>query len=324
MRAPADHPPLQLAIVGCGAVAELLYARVLPRVEEVRARLVCDLDTSAAASLARRIGAEPAPLDRIIAEAEAVVVATPPGTHAELVGRLLRRGRVILCEKPFVPTLEEAAALVDAASTGQSRLCVGHFRRAYPSVALARELLATNAHGGLKRIAISEGGRFDWPSHSGYASSDPLGGVLLDTGSHSLDMALYAARLDEVPLRVRVAALRRERPEPAHEIDATFSLESASGEVEVRLRLSRYEQLANSIRFEMERGTLEIPTAPRNAARLSGSGTSALVCRPGGERSQLDSLAEQWRGVFSKDGDERFAARRFLALTSVLEALRAS
>jgi predicted dehydrogenase len=317
-----ERRPLRLGIIGCGAVARLLYARTLPRLESVRTDYVFDLDRAAADSLAKRLDARVADLEQIVEEAEVVIIATPPGSHAELIRRCLRPDRIVVCEKPFVPTVAEAIELADRSSGLRSPLFVGHFRRNYPAVALARELIATRPYGALKRIAASEGGRFDWQTRTGYVSTDALGGVLFDTGSHLVDMALYAAGM-EGRLSVAVQDLRRDQPEPAHEVQATMTLEDDASRVQMRLMLSRYEALANCIRFEFERGMLEIPVTPRNAARLSGEGGSTLLARRGGDSTQLDCLTQQWLAIFAPKPDERYQASRFLAVTSGLEALAA-
>jgi predicted dehydrogenase len=46
---------------------------------------------------------------------EAVTIATPPATHAELALETIAAGRHLVCEKPFTATLEEARAVLAAA-----------------------------------------------------------------------------------------------------------------------------------------------------------------------------------------------------------------
>ena len=47
--------------------------------------------------------------------ADAVTIATPPGTHAELALETIEAGRHLICEKPFTATLDEARAVLAAA-----------------------------------------------------------------------------------------------------------------------------------------------------------------------------------------------------------------
>lgn len=45
---------------------------------------------------------------------DVVVIATPPGSHAELAHQALAAGADVLCEKPFVETIEQADAVIEA------------------------------------------------------------------------------------------------------------------------------------------------------------------------------------------------------------------
>ncbi len=56
---------------------------------------------------------------------DAVVVATPPGTHGELVRGALDAGLHVYCEKPFTPTCDEGYALAQHAVACQRVLVVG-------------------------------------------------------------------------------------------------------------------------------------------------------------------------------------------------------
>jgi predicted dehydrogenase len=254
---------------------------------------------------------------------DAVIVATPPATHRDLVARSLRAGRIVACEKPFVARAAEAAQLAAQSERAGCALHVAHFRRTYPSVRLARRLIAGGTYGSVQRIEVHEGGRFDWSPRSGYVTRDAMGGVLFDTGSHSLDMALYAAGLDSETLSVDVQRVQRERAEPAHEIAADFALRGGFGTIEVSLRLSRYESLANRIRFSLERATLDVSTSLRAALRVTGPGGSAIEHGDGAGATVFDCFVEQWRAIFGARRDNAFQVRRFIGLTGVLEALSA-
>jgi len=65
----------------------------------------------------------------ISAGVDAVSVATPTTYHADVVLRLLEAGIDVLVEKPIAVTLEEAAAMVDAARERGRILQVGHIER---------------------------------------------------------------------------------------------------------------------------------------------------------------------------------------------------
>src|SRR5439155_1572378 len=80
-------------------------------------------------------------------ELEAVIVATPPDSHAVLAGEALRAGKHVLVEKPLARTVEESRSLVDLAGAGGLTLSVGHEKRFHPSLERVRELLEQDAIG---------------------------------------------------------------------------------------------------------------------------------------------------------------------------------
>jgi predicted dehydrogenase len=59
-------------------------------------------------------------------DVDAVVIATPAGTHGQLVHEALSAGKHVLVEKPLAMTEEEASRLVDLAERTQRVLMVGH------------------------------------------------------------------------------------------------------------------------------------------------------------------------------------------------------
>lgn len=111
---------MRLGIIGLGAMgAEMLrVAAGHPRFEVVAA---ADLDP-AAVDRSRsgypgiRFTGDPA---EIVASADldAVYIATPPATHADLVVPILRAGRSVLCEKPLAITTADGRRMVEAAAS---------------------------------------------------------------------------------------------------------------------------------------------------------------------------------------------------------------
>ena len=63
---------------------------------------------------------------------DVVVVATPPDSHAELCLRALDGGAHVICEKPFVSTLEEADRVLAAAAAAGRQVAVNHEFREKP------------------------------------------------------------------------------------------------------------------------------------------------------------------------------------------------
>jgi len=310
------------ALVGCGAVAELSYAKALKRLPALRTRFVCDLNTESARRVAAMLDAEVVDFAEALERAQVIIVATPPASHFGLVGQAIEAGRTVLCEKPFVATAQQANDLVRCAADRHVDLFVGHFRRCYPAVRAARDLVATRALGEVLAIDVVEGGRFAWPSRSRYVEEDRAGGVLFDTGSHAIDMALFMAGLDTAPLVVDVQHVRRDRQEPAHEIAAEFTINCDGRAVRAKAHLSRFRVLGNRIRLLCERATLDVSTAPRDRFRIWGLPSTALVYAGTRSPDFQSTFLEQLRRIFGPmEGGEDFKADRFLGLTAILEGI---
>ena len=71
---------------------------------------------------------------------DAVVVATPVPTHAELAERVLRAGKHCFVEKPLAQSVADAERTVAAAEEAGRALMVGHLLEYHPGVAKLKEI----------------------------------------------------------------------------------------------------------------------------------------------------------------------------------------
>ncbi|HVD30394.1 MAG TPA: Gfo/Idh/MocA family oxidoreductase, partial [Methylomirabilota bacterium] len=92
---------MKIAILGVGRLGAF-HAKVLrelPGVDELR---INDVDSARAAGLAKELGAKHAgSVDAALEGADAAVIVTPTGTHADLIIRALDKGLAVFCEKPI-------------------------------------------------------------------------------------------------------------------------------------------------------------------------------------------------------------------------------
>src|SRR5256714_6488784 len=101
--------------------------RELPCVDELR---INDADAPRAAALAKTLGAKHATsVDAALAGADAAVIVTPTGTHAELIRRALDEGLAVFCEKPIALDLESTRRVVDHVDRTKGRVQIGFQRR---------------------------------------------------------------------------------------------------------------------------------------------------------------------------------------------------
>jgi predicted dehydrogenase len=127
-------------------------------------------------------------------EVEAVVVATPVSTHAELTRTALEAGRHVLVEKPLAGSVADAADLVSCAQERERVLMVGHTFLFSPRVERMAEYLA---EGGLGAIHYATSSRLNLGLHQRDI------GVIWDLAAH--DFSILFHLLDEFPVSVQTA-----------------------------------------------------------------------------------------------------------------------
>lgn len=117
-------PPLRVAVVGCGNIANA-YGAALQHRTEVEILGASDLDpTRARAWVATHGGRAYSSLDEVLSDprVEAVVNLTIQQAHVEVVSRALEAGKHVHSEKPLAPTFAEASRLVALAESRGLRL----------------------------------------------------------------------------------------------------------------------------------------------------------------------------------------------------------
>jgi predicted dehydrogenase/threonine dehydrogenase-like Zn-dependent dehydrogenase len=152
---------------------------------------------------------------------EAVVIATPHGTHADLAARALAAGRHVWCEKPLALTEDELDVVEKAWHESGGHLAVGFNRRWSPAVLTAQRALAGITAPKLIVYRIAAG-----PVPDGHWYHDRRqGGRLLGEVCHFVDtaQALVGEPIEEV------TGLRGGGLAGQHGDDAVVSLRFADG-----------------------------------------------------------------------------------------------
>jgi predicted dehydrogenase len=180
-------------VVGVG---DIMSKRVLPAIlAEPRSRLVGIVSRDPAK--AKPYGVKSwSDLDSALAEsdAEAVYIATPVFLHAPQTIAALRAERHVLCEKPMALNYADALAMQRASEDSRYTLGIAYYRRMYPKVDRARELIEAGVIG---RPVFAEATSHDWFNPLGTSRAwlaDPEqsgGGPLRDIGSHRIDLMNY-------------------------------------------------------------------------------------------------------------------------------------
>lgn len=181
---------LNWVVVGVGDIA---VRRVIPAIQaESRSNLygVVTRDPAKAGPLNTRAWAN---LKEALSETavNAVYVATPVFLHAPQTIQALRANKHVLCEKPMAMNEAEARSMLRASSETGQTLGVAYYRRSYPKVQRAKELLQAGVIGTPVFAELTCHDWFDARDSSRAWLVDPAkagGGPLFDIGSHRIDV----------------------------------------------------------------------------------------------------------------------------------------
>jgi len=139
---------------------------------------------------------------------DAVILLTPPNTHASLGLEIMARGKHLLVEKPLDARIDNAEALVKAARVADVRLGVVLQHRFRPAAKRLLEIARDKGLGEVQAATMSvpwwrPQSYYDEPGRGTVARDG--GGVLLTQAIHTLDLFRVLAG----PMKVRSAITRR-------------------------------------------------------------------------------------------------------------------
>lgn len=129
-----DAPPIDIAVIGCGTVAQTVHIPNLLSNNQFRLRAVCDQSLPRAGTVGEKFGVAGtyADVDTLLDERsdiEAIVDCTPPYARRDATLPALRRDRHVLTEKPLAIAPEDATTLTNAAEQADSIAMVGYMKR---------------------------------------------------------------------------------------------------------------------------------------------------------------------------------------------------
>jgi predicted dehydrogenase len=140
----AEPETISVGVVGLGYWGPNL-ARHLAAIPGCEVSWLCDASEEARAKLERSFpGARSTDVIGDLlddAQLDAVVLATPVPTHAELSVAVAEAGKHCFVEKPLATTAADAQRAVAAAESAQRTLMVGHLLEYHPAVARLKELI---------------------------------------------------------------------------------------------------------------------------------------------------------------------------------------
>jgi predicted dehydrogenase len=183
---------LKVGVIGAGAWGRN-HVRTLASLPGAELTAVCDSSAATREKLSRQY---PSALitdsvDTLLSKVEAVVVATPAITHADVARQAIAAGIPVLVEKPFALSVRDAEDVAERAAKAGVPLMVGHLLE-YHSV--VEKLRAMVAEGSFGQVYYLYGTRVN------LGQVRPDENALWSFGPHDVSVALFV--LGEAPVTV--------------------------------------------------------------------------------------------------------------------------
>ena len=178
---------VRIGVVGVGGMGNG-HCNALPNVENCEFVGVADLRLEAAEAVAERHQIRAfQDYQELFAIVDAIVVATPPIAHTQVVVEAAEAGVHAFCEKPLSLTLAEADTMIEASDKAGTHLMVGQVLRFYPVHELGRQMVDNGDIGDITYIETDYSGPYNAPRGRPESWYGTVGG-LLENGIHKSDL----------------------------------------------------------------------------------------------------------------------------------------
>lgn len=294
---------LRIGLVGAGGIAQT-YVRVFEAIEGASITAVADVRGRAATAIAETVRGTAYPSHRALledADVDAILVCTPPATHAEIALRSIECGHHVMCEKPLAIDVGSARSMINAAETAGVVFTMGAKFRFVEDVIRARQIVASGVLGELIVLENLFASRVDM---SRRWNSDPVisgGGVIIDNGTHSVDivryflgpivdvMAVEANRAQHLEVEDTATVLLRTGAGVLGSVDLSWSVDKATdayltlygsqGTISVGWTGARYRQVGSQDFVEFGEGYDKLSCMRRQMENFCGAirGDEALA-----------------------------------------------
>lgn len=313
---------IKFGMVGAGAIAQT-YAQTFKDCESSELIAIADIRIDAAQALAAPLGCQTYDTYKAMAESaglDAVIVCTPPVTHPEICLYFLQRGINVLCEKPLSIDSNSAKTMLEAAKQAGVKLTMASKFRYVEDVVKAKSIVNSGILGEIILFENAFTSRVDMSSRWNAHPQVSGGGVLIDNGTHSVDIMRYFLG----PLAdVQVVEGKRIQGLAVEDTVRIFvrSTNGVMGSIDLSWSLNK--ELDSYIRIYGSAGTISVGwkeskyrQSASNEWIVFGNGYNKIQAF----RSQIDNFAQAIRG----EEPLLITAEDALASVEVIEAAYAS
>ncbi|MEZ4520740.1 MAG: Gfo/Idh/MocA family oxidoreductase [Thermomicrobiales bacterium] len=192
--------PIRIGIIGLGAWGSRAHLPAFAGLPDAEVVALADRNEEAARLAAahfnvERVETDPARLLREPDGLDAVVIATPDDTHRDLAIAAFDAGLHVLCEKPIAYSVSEGEEMLAAAERAGRIAKIGFLFRHSPVVTRMHDLVSDGLIGDVQLFEhISVNAQFidpQRPLHWKMQRERAGGGVFVEYGAHTIDLALW-------------------------------------------------------------------------------------------------------------------------------------
>ena len=184
---------LGVGLIGLGRLGRVYARDLAARIPETRVSAFCDIAPATLEAVADELGVARRHLvaadlinDR---DVEAVVIATPTGTHRDIAIMALKAGKPTFCEKPPALTITDALEMKGAVESTGVFFQMGFMRRFDPGYVAAKKHLDEGRIG--KAILYKSTSRDPNGPAPEFVDPGSSGGLFTDMGIHDFDLARF-------------------------------------------------------------------------------------------------------------------------------------
>lgn len=183
---------LRFGLVGAGGIAQA-YAQAFNESGCCDLVAIADVRKDAARALAEIVGGTAYSNYEQLADVEldAIIVATPPSTHPEIACFFMDLGVPVLCEKPLCLSVVEAETMIASAEKNGVQFTMASKFRYCEDVVKAKGILASGTLGEVLQFENAFTAKVDMSQRWNSQAEISGGGVLIDNGTHSVDIIRY-------------------------------------------------------------------------------------------------------------------------------------
>ncbi len=310
-----------LGVVGAGTFARASLLPELGKLPGCRLHTLVTLRPASAEHSQRRFGFAFAATDPAAvfddAEINAVLIATPHSSHADLTARALRAGKAVFVEKPLALDRAELMAVIEARNDSAAFFQVGFNRRFAPASVRARTELERLPGQRMILIRVNAG---PLPAESWLGAPDEGGGRILGELCHFIDLAAFLAGAGISSVEARAARVS----DPCE--DVSVSLGFADGSLATIVYTALGNAAASKELIEVYAAGTAVAIDDFRRLTVTGGGRTASdktrIKQDKGHAAELKAFVSAVAKAATAPVSEQDLVQSSLATIAVRESLR--